>query len=715
MGEDKVTFCRVCEAFCGLIATVEDGRVTRLRPDPKHVLSRGYACSKGLAFHHVTHDPDRVLHPLKKRDGTWEPITWDAAIAEIAAKLNGIRERHGPHAIGFYTGNPSTFSYSTRLFAAAFIGATGTRNAYSAGTQDNSADFLASRFLYGAYLLQPIPDIDHTDHLLLVGVNPIVSNGTLVHAVDIRKRLKAVQARGGKIVVIDPRRSETARMASEHYFVRPDSDVFLLLAMLHVILSDGLQDQRFLDEHTSDAGELRRVVEPFTPELAARETGIDAATIRRLAHEFAGARRACSYGRAVCGTFGTMTAWALDVLNVVTGNLDRQGGAIFAGGLLDMVAITSGIGMDQYGHRRSRVGNHPACLGALPSGVLVDEITTPGPEQIRALVVTAGNPVLSIPRGDELAQAMQALECVVAIDFYMSETAKLAHYFLPATTFLEREDLPLAHQNLMLEPFVQWTEAVIPPLGEARHEWEIFSALAEAMGLPFLNRPLLERLRKLMRLGGRKLSASHVADLMIRTGPLGDKLLPWRDGLRLATIRKHAHGLRLPDNRTGVLREKIRHAGGKIRLRNEHLEAELRRLSARTAQGRGDGWLQLIGRRDQRSHNSWMHNVGRLRRGNHCDLRMHPSDAARLNVATGERVRLTSRVGAVEVTVAVTDEVMPGVVCMPHGWGHDGAVGQIASAEPGVNCNVLADRHVIEPLSGMSYLNGFPVRVEKLA
>jgi formate dehydrogenase len=380
--------------------------------------------------------------------------------------------------------------------------------------------------------------------------------------------------------------------------------------------------------------------------------------------------------------------------------------------LLDMVAVTSGIGMNHYAHAHSRVGNHPVCRGELPSNVLVDEITTPGAEQIRALIVTAGNPVLSIPRGDELARAMATLECVIAIDFYMSETAAQARYFLPATTFLEREDLPLAHQNLMLEPFVQWTEPVIPPLGEARHEWQILSALGEAMGLPFLNRPLLDGARKLMRLAGWTLSATHVADLMIRTGPLGDMLLPWRDGVSLATIRAQAHGMRLPDNRSGVLREKVRHPDGKIQLWNAHLERDLERLRTRLARGENGDTLRLIGRRDQRSHNSWMHNVPRLRRGNVCDLRMHPLDAARLRVTEGARVRVSTGVGAIEVTVAVTDEVMPGVVCMPHGWGHD-AMGSTATSEPGANCNVLVDRRVIEPLSGMSFLNGFPVRVEK--
>jgi len=712
MREEKVTFCRVCEALCGVVATVEDGRVTALRPDPHHVVSKGYGCAKGLAFHNVTHDPDRILHPMRKREGRWERTDWQTALAEVGGKLRAIRERNGPHAIAFYTGNPSVFSYSTRLFAGALAGAVGTRNTYSAGTQDNSADFLVSKFLYGAYLLQPVPDLARTEYLLLVGVNPLVSHGTLLHAAEIRKQLKAIRSRGGKVVVLDPRRSETARIASEHHFVRPDTDVFLLMAMLHVILREGLHAREFLAAHASGAENVWRVVEPFTPEGAAARSGVAAETIVRLAREFAGAPAACTYGRAVCGTFGTLTAWALDVLNVITGRLDAPGGAIFADGALDMVAVTERVGMNHYAHRFSRVGGHPVCRGDLPSGILADEITTPGAEQVRALVVTAGNPVLSMPNGNALGEAMGGLETSVAIDFYMSETAARCEYFLPATTFLEREDIPLVHQNLMLEPYVQWTDAVIPPIGEARQEWQVLSDIGEAMGLPFMNNPALDRVRKLSRRLGRPLTAKGLADLMIRTGPRGDGFVPWRNGLSLAKIRGHPHGLRLPENRTGVLAEKVRHHDGKVHLWNEHLERDMARLRE-SEPAAGDAQLVLIGRRDQRSHNSWMHNVPRLMESNRCDLRMHPADAKELGLSTGDHAVLASEIGEIEVSVVLTDELMRGVVAMPHGWGHEPGAGATAFAKRGANCNVLIDRRAIEPLSGMSFLNGVPVTVRR--
>ncbi len=448
MVQEKTTYCRICEVTCGLVATVEDGRVTKLRPDPDHVVSRGYSCPKGLASHEVTHDPDRVLHPMKRIAGGWERVSWEQAIGEIAAKLNAIRAAHGPDAIALYTGNPSGYAYAHRIYSANWVKALGTRNSYGAGSQDNLGNLLAARFLFGASFRVPIPDVDRARHLFVVGTNPLVSQGTLVHLVDAKARLKAVRDRGGRIVVVDPRRSETARLASEHHFIRPGTDAFLLLAMIRTILADGLQDRQFLADHVVDVAWLETLVTPFTPERAAEATGIDADTVCRLARDFATSPSACAFGRAVCGPFGTLQAWALDVLNLVTGNVDRPGGAVFSDGLIDMARIVQQLGLDGYGEHRSRIGDRRGVLGELPAGVLVDEITTPGDGQIRALVVTAGNPVVSTANGPELAEAMRGLECSVAIDVYMSETAARCDYVLPAATWLEREDFPVFHVNL---------------------------------------------------------------------------------------------------------------------------------------------------------------------------------------------------------------------------------------------------------------------------
>jgi len=714
MVEEKTTYCRICEAYCGLRVTVEDGRVTAIAPDPEHVTSRGYVCRKGTSFDQVVHDPDRVLHPLKKVDGAWQRISWEQAIGEIAVKLNAIRLRHGPHAIGLYMGNPAGYSYSHLLAARGFTDAIGSRNTYGAGSQDNLACFLAAKLLYGAHFQLPIPDLDRCAYLLIVGANPAVSHGTLVNAPNVREKLRAIRRRGGKIVVLDPRRSETAAMADEHHFIRPGTDAFLLLAMLHVILAEGLEARDFLAAHATGVDALRATVARFTPVVAAAETGVPAETIVRLARELAGAKGGSAYGRPVCGPFGTLAAWALEALNVVTGKLDAPGGSVFSEGLIDTVGVSVQIGADQRGRKRSRIGDHKDVVGELPSGILPDEITTPGDGRIRALVVTAGNPVLSTPNGEALAAAMQSLECSVVIDLYQSETAAHADYLLPATSFLEREDLPILHANLMLTPYAQWTEPVVPPQGEAKPEWEIFALLSDAMGLPMLDSRVVDLLRRGARFFGRDLPPRALLDLLVRFGPAGDRFVPWSSGLSLAKVAAHPHGMPLPPIRTGILAEKLRTADRKIHLVDPEIAGDLERL--RPGAGAGDPRypLRLIGRRDTRSNNSWLHNVPRLMDEPCTRLRMHPADAQGIGVADGDVARVRSRVGEIEVQVRVTDEVMPGVVSLPHGWGHAGPTNRrVASARPGASYNALIDGGAMDPLSGMSFLNGFPVAVER--
>ena len=715
--QEKITYCRICEVYCGMIATVEDGRVTRLRPDADHVLSRGYACPKGVTFHQVTHDPDRILHPMKREGTAWRRISWEQAVSEIGSRLKHIRATHGPHAIGLYTGNPAGYSYSHRVFSSNWIDAVGSRNSFGAGSQDNLGDFLASKFLYGASFLQPVPDIARTRWALVVGTNPVVSQGTLMHVVDAKRRLEEIRARGGRVVVVDPRRTETARVASEHHFIRPESDAFLFLAMIRTILEEGLEARELLARHASDLPWLREVVAPHTPEVAAARTGIDAATIRRLAREMATADGACAFGRVVCGRFGTLAAWALEVLNLVAGSLDRPGGMVFSDGLVDMVGIVDRLGRDRYGRHRSRIGDYPELLGELPSGILADEITTPGRGQIRALVVTAGNPVLSIPNGRALASAMEQLELGVALDFYLSETAARCHYILPCTTYLEREDFPVFHAQLLTEPYAQWTEPVIPPQGEAKQEWEIFSLLSEAMGVPFLNSRAAGLLRRALRLVGRDFSPRWVIDAMIRLGPRGDRFLPWRRGFNLRTLAAATHGVSLGEVATGILGRKLRTPDRRIHLRRPEIEAELARLAEEADRPESPEFpLRLIGRRDPRSNNSWLHNVPKLMRGDRCRrLRVHPVDAGRLGLEHGGRAVVHSRVGSLEAEVKVTDEVMPGVVSLPHGWGHHSPANRVATRDPGPDYNALVDAREIEPLAGMSRLNGTPVRVEPLA
>jgi anaerobic selenocysteine-containing dehydrogenase len=538
-----------------------------------------------------------------------------------------------------------------------------------------------------------------------------------VHLVDAKARLKAVGERGGKVVVIDPRRSETAKIAQEHHFIRPGTDAFLLLAMIQTIFEQGLEDREFLATHANDVEWLKTLVAVFTPERAAEHTGIDAATIRRLAREIATSPAACAFGRAVCGPFGTLQAWALDVLNVVAGNLDRPGGYVFSDGLVDLAKTVQQLGLDGYGEHRSRLRDLPGVLGELPAGVLADEIATPGRGKIRALVVTAGNPVASIANGPVLADAMRGLECTVAIDIYMSETAALADYFLPAATSLEREDFPVFHVNLLTEPYSQWTEAVIPKIGESKEEWEIFTMLGDAMGLTYLANPAAHWFRRALKLGGRDFSPRWIIDGMIRTGPFGDWYLPWSKGWNVARLKQHPHGVRIGSIRTGIVREKLLTTDKRIHLKSPDIAREAERILAEGAPTTDEFPMQLIGRRDLRSNNSWLRNVPKLMRGDRDRrLRIHPDDADRLKLADGEVVRVRSRVGAVEAEVRVSDELMPGVVSLPHGWS-DGVETHrrvVAELGRGPNCNDLVDQRVIEPLAGMAWLNGFPVTVEKI-
>ncbi|HEX2313908.1 MAG TPA: molybdopterin-dependent oxidoreductase, partial [Thermomonospora sp.] len=511
-----VTYCRICEPLCGLVATVEDGRLTRLRPDPDHPLSRGFACPKGIAMTEVQNDPDRLLHPLRRRpDGSFERVGWDEALDDIAARLNRLRAEHGGESIGWYFGNPATFSYSHPLWLAQFMAALKSPHLYSAGSQDTNNRFAASALLYGSPVLVPIPDLRRTDLLVMLGANPLVSHGSLVTAPRIREELAAITRRGGRVVVIDPRRTETAR-AHEHLPIRPDGDAWLLLSLLQVIFAEGLEDRAAIDRQATGGAALRRLAAAFPPERTEPYTGVPAAAARALARDLAAADRAVVYGRTgTClGRFATLTAFLIDALTLVTGNLDRPGGALFGTSPLRVEELLRLSGRGTYGRTTSRVGGYPDVLGTAPAGVMAEEITTPGPGRLRALLVSAGNPLLSVPGGRALEEAFERLDLLVCIDLYLGDTAAKADYVLPATTFLEREDLPLPFLGNHLTPYVSWTEPVVAPRGEARQEWEIIEDLARRMRLG-LGVTAAQRL--LHRLGVRP-SPRRLADLLLRTG-----------------------------------------------------------------------------------------------------------------------------------------------------------------------------------------------------
>ncbi len=703
---EQVTYCRICEALCGMVATVEDGRVTRMRPDPEHPLSRGHACPKGIAMTEVQNDPDRVLHPLRRVGDGLERTTWEQALGDIGERLRAVRDTHGRESIGMYVGNPSAFSYSHALWAAGFAAALGSRHYYSAGSQDVNNRFAASALLYGSAIAVPIPDLRRTNFLLMIGANPLVSHGSVLTAPRIRDLLADIEQRGGRIVVADPRRSETARRF-EHLPVRPDSDAWLLLSLLHVVFSDGLADRAFVERHADGVALLERLAHEQPPAQKAARTGVPAERVRELAHAFASADGAAAYGRtgSCLGRFATLVAFLIDALNVVTGNLDRPGGAVFGHSAVRLDEIARLIGLDTYDTARSRIGGFPEVLGNMPAALIPQEIETPGAGQLRAMIVSAGNPVLSVPDGAAMRRAMGKLDLLVSLDFYVNETGAAADYVLPTTTFLERDDVAVALLGFYVQPFVQHTDAVVAPAGEARQEWEIFEAIARELGTA----PLPNRLGRLLARAGLRASPQQILDLLLRTGPDGDMFGLRRGGISTGMLRRSPHGVTLREQLpTGVLAKRVRHGGGRVQLAPPQIRAEIRRL--RSEQADEELPLRLIGLRELRSHNSWMHNSPKLMaaRSPHA-VRINPADAAARGIEEGATVRITSHAGALEVPAMLTDEMSPGAVALPHGWGHHGGW-QVANAAGGANVNQLAGAD-LEPLAGMAHLNGIPVEV----
>jgi anaerobic selenocysteine-containing dehydrogenase len=690
-----------------MVATVEGDRITRLRPDPDHPLSRGYACPKGIAMQEVQNDPDRVTQPLRRdADGGFERVSWEDALSDIATRLGRVLESRGPGGVGWYFGNPGAFSYSHTLWAKGFLDAIGSPHYYSAGSQDVNNRFAASALLYGSPLVVPIPDLRRTKLLLMVGANPLVSHGSVLSAPRIREQLAAID----RVVVVDPRRTETARRF-EHLPVRPDSDAWLLLSLIHVVFERGLADQRFLASATEGADRLRRAAAEHPPERTEARTGVPAERVRALAADFARAESAAAYGRtgSCLGRFGTVVSFLLDALCAITGNLDHPGGAVFGRPPVALDDVGERVGLDTYGKVRSRFGGFPDVIGNLPASLLAREIETPGERQIRALFVSAGNPVLSVPDGGALERALAGLDLFVSLDLYVNETNRRADYVLPTTTLYEREDVPLAFLGFFTQPFIQVTDAVVPPPGEARQEWEIIDAISRRIGVAPYSMPALRRLARL----GVRLSPQRLVDLLIRTGPSGDLFGLRRSGLSLDKLRRLPHGLVLADHvATGVLPKKLRTPSRRVRLHPPEIACELDRLGGAGEPDAGFPLL-LIGLRELRSHNSWMHNAPLLMRGGRVQaLRVHPEDAARHGLEDGGGARLESKSGGVEVPVKVTDEMTPGTVALPHGWGHRGGW-QLANAHAGANVNLLAssDPDDLERLAGMAHLNGIPVRV----
>jgi len=708
--------CTLCEAHCGITVEVQEGRVLRISGDPDDVMSRGYICPKAAALADIHADPDRLRWPVKRVGDRFLQVGWDEAIALAADGLRRIQERHGSDAVATYVGNPA--AHTSAVIAAAFLRALlRTRNNYSATSADQLPQHMTSQEMFGHFALLPIPDIDRTQHMLVIGANPAVSNGSLMTAPGVRGRLQAIRERGGKVVVIDPRRTETARQASEHVAVAPGGDPFLLLGMLNTMFADRLMRLGHLAGRVDGVGEIEAVAAAWPPARAAAHAGVDATTIARLAREFAAAESAVAYGRVgVCQQqTGTLTHWLINALNVVTGNLDRPGGAMFTTPAVDLVALQERIqGRTAWGPRRQRVSGLPGFIGELPVAGLADEIITPGEGQVRGMLVYAGNPVISTPGGGRLDAAMAQLEWCVAVDMYVTETTRHADVILPPVSHLERSDVDVVFPLVAVRNFVRYNPAVLPAPPEGHTDWEILMALAGRVGRGL---PGAARNRAIASVG-RLVSAERLVDVALRTGPYGMLRRGPVRGLNMSTVKRARHGIDL-----GPLRPRLpgllRTPGKRLRLAPPPMVAaagRLELLSAERDAARADGYdLVLIGRRQSRSNNSWMHNSPRLMKGaDRCTALLHPIDAKARGLADGDRVRVTSAVGAIEVPLKVSDEMRPGVVSVPHGFGHARAgVGwSLAARKGGSSVNDITDPAIVDRLSGNAALNGVPVRVE---
>ncbi len=696
--------CTLCEAMCGIAIEHEAGRVLSIRGDREDPFSRGHVCPKAVALQDVHEDPDRVRRPLRRDGDAWRTIGWDEALHEAAERIAAIQEAHGRSAVALYQGNPTVHNYGAVLYGQVFARALRSRNLYSATSVDQLPSMLAALSMFGHQLLMPIPDVDRTDFMLILGANPVASNGSLMTAPGIERRLRALRGRGGRLVVVDPRRTETATIADRHLGIRPGTDVFLLSSLLQTIVADGLARPGRLAAFTDGLETIARAVAPFTPERTEPITGLAAADVRQLARDFAAAGRAVAYGRVGVSTqeHGALCCWLVNVLNVVTGNLDRAGGAMFTRPAVDLVGLATRIG--QRGHfdrRRSRVRGLPEFGGELPVAALAEEIETPGEGRIRALVTAAGNPVLSAPNGRRLDRALASLDFMVAIDVYRNETTRHAHLILPPTFALEHDHYDVVFHMLAVRNTAKYSPALFDAGPDARHDWQILLELARRLARAKGEAGF--RVRLVHALLGR-LGPRGAVDVLLRLGPYG----LFRGGLSIRALERAAHGVDLGPL-TPLLPGRLATANRRIDLAPARMIEALERLAVPAADG-----LVLIGRRDLRSNNSWMHNSDRLTKGRErCTLLMHPQDAAERGLADGACVRVRSRVGAIDVPLALDDAMTRGVVSLPHGWGHDrpGTRITLASRRPGASVNDLNDDARVDPLCGNAAFSGLPVEV----
>ncbi len=687
--------CNLCEATCGLEITYDGKEIISIKGDKKDPLSKGHICPKAVALKDIYSDPDRLKKPIIRNGSSWQEISWDKAIDEAVKKIREIQKKYGKDAIATYLGNPVAHNFGTMLYLPYLLKALGTKQKYSATSIDQLPHNFAAYFMFGHYLLLPVPDIDRTDFMMIIGGNPAVSNGSIMTAPDIINRLKNLKQRGGKLVVIDPRRTETAKLATKHIFIRPGTDAAFLLAMLNVIFSEGLEKPGRLAEFTDGLDKIREISANFPPEKIERFTGIDPDTTREIAREFAKAKKGVVYGRFGASTqeFGGLTQWLINVLNIVTGNLDREGGAMFTSPAVDLVAMSQMTGSKGgFSRRFSRVRKLPEFAGEFPVATLADEILTSGEGQIKGLITIGGNPVLSVPNGKKLEKALESIEFMLSIDIYINETTRFADIILPPTTGLESPVFEILFYHLSVKNFVKYSPPLFQKKDLQKYDWEIISQLASKLsGQEPVSQSPEQMLNFMLQFSSYNLT---LTDLM--QNPYGIDLGPLKSVLpdRLATDDK------------------------KIHIAHELFLKDVKRLEKKLkASDINDRFpFLLIGRRDIRSNNSWMHNSERLVKGrNRCTVLINKNDAENLGIKNEDIVKIVSSTGSIEIEAETTGDIMPGVVSIPHGWGHnrEGIKLRVAENHPGVSVNDITNDEFIDRLTGNAAFSGVRVRVEK--
>ncbi|WP_209121353.1 molybdopterin-dependent oxidoreductase [Alkalihalobacillus sp. BA299] len=732
--------CPLCEATCGLEIHTQDREVVHIKGDKLDPFSRGYLCPKGYSVKELHSDPDRLQKPMIRRGQDWQEVSWEEAFSEIRMKLRPIIEENGNDAVAVYLGNPTVHNLGLMLFMPMFLRTLGSRSIFSASTLDQIPKQLSSEIMFGSDANLPIPDIDHTDYLLMIGANPLASNGSLMTAPNMRGRIKALKERGGKLVVLDPVRTVTAKQANEHHFIRPGTDALFLFGVIYTLFDENLVNLGKLGDLINGLEKMKFLSKDFPPEVVSSKCGIPAETIRRLAQDLAKAQKAIVYGRMGTCTqlFGTMNSWLIDVINVLTGNLDCEGGVMFPNPATRR-ALSKRVRKPRYNRYQTNIRNLPEVLGELPVSSLAEEIENPGPGQVKAFISIAGNPALSAPNSQRLNDALEKVDFMVSIDCYLNETTRNAHVILPVPSPLEKSHYDITFYSLAIRNIAHYSPPVFDLPREKMDEWEILLHLTAAVNeqviegdqrktlddftikelikheiknqnSPIYGKDVYEILDFLKDRSGPE----RLLDFYLRVGPYGDHFGGNPDGLSLSVLEDHPHGLDL-----GALHPRIKDilqtSSGKIELAPSLLVEDVDRLRE-TIKTLPDNLL-LVGRRDLRSNNSWMHNLPVLVKGEErCTLWIHPDDARRLDLINEHRVLVQSRTGQIVVPIHMTEDVMPGTVSLPHGWGHNlpGTRLKVAKKHAGTNVNILTDEQVIDKISGNAVLNGVPVSIEKV-